>query len=152
LTLVIGFILFTYIVTRELEPIIVMFSLIIFFPLILCSFSAINNYKVFINQEHIGFQALYNPKEPKIYEWEDVNTVVIGDVEVKNSRVSHYIFGVQIFYSEKIRSTSYATFNTHPLRHIDEYEELIKDIKITCSKYNIKYLEQRENEDRKNLS
>jgi len=71
---------------------------------------------------------------------------------VKNSRVPHYIFGVQIFYSEKIRSTSYATFNTHPLMHIDEYEELIKDIKITCSKYNIKYLEQRQNEDRKNLS
>jgi len=152
LTLVIGFDLFTYIVTRELEPIMVVLSLIILFPIILCSFAAINNYKVFINQEHIGFQALYNPKEPTIYKWEDVNMVVIGDVEVKYSRFPHYIFGVQIFYSEKIRSTSYATFNTYPLRHINEYEELIKDIQIICSKYDIKYLEQRENEDRKNLS
>lgn len=145
LAIVIGIDVFFYLAARGFnDPLIVGFISILFFLMLICGFSVIHNNKVLINEDYIGFQALYNPKEPKIYKWKDVNMCVVGDVEVKYSRMPYNVFGVQIFYFEKYASKSYATFYTYPLRHLNAYEELIQDIKRICNKNNIKYLDQRD--------
>lgn len=108
------------------------------FCFLMASFEAIRNYKVCINDEFITFQTLYEPKEPRKYQWKDIHTVIIGEVEVKHSRIPYNVYGIQIFYTDYIFRPIY-TFEVYSIGHLENHEKLVTNIQKNCIENSIKF-------------
>lgn len=121
----------------ETSKVILLIILSIFTFMIIASASnTFKTYRVIISEEDIKFQKLINRSEITKYEWKDVHIVIIGDVEVKNSRLPYTVFGVEIFYKEKYSKK--LTSEVYKLNHLANYESLIDDIIEKCDRNNIK--------------
>ena len=101
--------------------------------------------KVFINEEYIGFQALFYKDIHSKYQWQSIDMIIIGDVEVKSARMPYTIFGFEIIYIEQQGSSNSSKSDVFPLKQFADYELLIADIKNMCEINHIKCRDLREN-------
>ena len=114
-------------------------AFILMFLIILISSRTFINYKIMVNEQHIKSISIFNMFN-KTIEWKNVDVVLIGQVEMKNSRWKNYFYGVEFRYRNEFGNSDSDSFK---LSHLIGHEDLIKDIISIGEKQSINFIDMR---------
>ncbi|QZY56062.1 hypothetical protein [Crassaminicella profunda] len=114
-------------------------TIIVFF-VILSSRTNLINYKIMIHKQYIKSVNIISVFD-KVVEWKNVDIVILGEVENKDSRFNSYFYGVEFRYKNEYGSKESKSFK---LSHMVNHEGLMEDIIKICKSYEIDFKDLRE--------
>lgn len=116
-------------------------SLLIPFGVIMI-FNYPKNTKTELNSKELIFHVLAAENSPFVFRYSEIDKIVIGTVKSsfhQNRFTIRKYFGIEMQQSEELEGYKVHYLYSFPIKHLDNYKELIKDIENYCKENNVPF-------------